>query len=120
MSKQQQREIATAFNSRVLAYIPGLTALTGSVTASIVLSQLIYWQDKSRLRDGWFYKTEKELYEETGITPKQQRIALNRLLALGVIEKAVKGIPGRRHFKVKVSLLLEYASAPGEAATWCN
>lgn len=112
MSNNDQKQIADAFDQKPILYIPGLTNVTGSVTASLMLSQLLYWNGKGRRSDGWFYKTEMETQYELSISPKQQRLAEKKLLALGLIEKRLAGTPPKRHYRVNVSLILSRLSAP--------
>ena len=45
--------------------------LTGDIKSALVLSQAVYWSDRSNLENGWFYKTYAEWEAETGITKRQ-------------------------------------------------
>lgn len=40
---------------------------TKSHRAALFLSQCVYWSDRSRLPDGWFYKSFREWHEELGL-----------------------------------------------------
>ena len=68
--------IKKEFNDeRKITYSPKMAEVIG-LNASILLSQLIYWSDKpSTLKDGWFYKTDKELRNETGLKDTALRTA---------------------------------------------
>ena len=56
---------------RPIAYHRIFVALTGSVKAAILLSQAIYWQKRSRHKDGWWYKTVEEWGDETGLSRRE-------------------------------------------------
>jgi len=60
-----------------LAYRVIFAKILKSPVAAIVLSQYLYWarNRKSVERGGWFYKTESDFYEETGVSEKSQRTA---------------------------------------------
>lgn len=85
---------------RSISFIPKLTGVTGSTTATLLLSQLLYWSDKPSDPDGWVYKTQRELQDETGLTRTEQESARKRLVALGVLQEARRGIPARMHFRI--------------------
>lgn len=99
MSKSDQNEIAKITGNSV-RYMPALAHVFGSVNAAIVLSQFIYWNGMGHRYDGFFYKTVRELYYETGLTEDQQSTAINKLKRCGVIETKNAGIPNKRHFFV--------------------
>jgi hypothetical protein len=42
--------------------------LTGDIKAALFLSQCVYWSDKTKREDGFFYKCAEEWEEETGLT----------------------------------------------------
>ena len=79
-----------------VAYSPVYARITGSVPAGILLAQILYWfrPDKKGLvklrvkRNGRLLlaKSTKEWVEETGLTPKQVRSAMARLVDLGFVE----------------------------------
>lgn len=53
---------------------------------AVYLQQLIYWCDKGARPDGFVFKSKEEIYEETGVTPREQdRIRLT-LTSLGCLE----------------------------------
>lgn len=53
---------------------------------AVYLQQLIYWCDKGSRPDGFVFKSKEEIYEETGVTPREQdRIRLT-LTSLGCLE----------------------------------
>ncbi len=53
---------------QAVAYYPNLTKKLGNVNASILLSQFIYWHDKTEHLLG-VYKTQSEIQAETDPVP---------------------------------------------------
>lgn len=101
-----QRVIAELLSTRPIAYNPDLAFLTGSVTAGILLSQLLYWWDR-RTKEDCFYKTVYELYSETGLTKNEQLTAIKRLEKLGFVSVFTRGVPPKRHFNVHVEWIAQ-------------
>jgi hypothetical protein len=52
-----------------IAFHACLVDVSGSVNASVMLSQAIYWSTKSSESDGSFWKGQKDSYEETEVEP---------------------------------------------------
>lgn len=77
----------------------------GGVTGALMLSQLVYWTGKERSGDGWIFKTQAELEEETGLTRAEQETARRRLVKIGVLKEKLEGLPARLHFKIVVDTL---------------
>lgn len=93
-----------------------LIRVLGLVEAVIygeLVSRFCYFQDRGRLRGGWFYNTIEDLEQGTGASRKYQASAIKRLQEMGIIDMQVKGIPATRHFRLteehveKVMQLLE-------------
>lgn len=51
----------------------------GNYNHASVLSQLVFWSDKGKAKDGWFYRPYKSLAEELCLTVEQVRYAVNGL-----------------------------------------
>lgn len=84
-----------------IAYRSDFAKITDSVTAGVMLSQLFYWDGKSTKHgDGWVEKTQEEMYEETGLSDKQQRTAKFILEKHNFIESGRKGDRGRLCYRV--------------------
>lgn len=77
----------------------------GGVTGALMLSQLIYWSGKEKSGDGWIYKTQVDLEEETGLTRYEQETARKRLVKLEVLEEKLEGLPARLYFKINFNTL---------------
>lgn len=105
MSQEHQRHIQKYFPNRPILYIAGLANALGSVSAGLLLGQLIYWHGQGWRKDGWIYKTMVEMKEETGLTRTQQETAIKICLKYDLIECKRAGIPAKRHFRVNFATL---------------
>lgn len=94
---------------RPVAFQRSFVRLGAGVSGALLLSQLIYWQN--RMDGQQFYKTQSELEEETGLSRYEQEGARKKLVAAGVLEEQKKGIPAKLYFwvneEVLASLLLK-------------
>jgi hypothetical protein len=61
--------------------------------------------------DGWIYKTETEMEEETGLTRHHQRKARKILTAAGVLEEKRRSIPCKLYYWVDLKKLAEALDA---------
>jgi hypothetical protein len=102
-----------------IAFNPAFLRITGSPQAAIFLSQSWYWT-KINLRnggDGWWYNSQVEIQEQTGLTRSNQETARRVLGNLGIQDEKLKGVPATLHFRVdkmKVYELLgfQFAESP--------
>jgi len=88
---------------RIVAYYPGLKKITGSTTATILLSQFLYWTDKTG--DGWIWKSADEIEEETGLTYNEQKTARRELVYLGLIQQERKRLDHSTKYKVNIETM---------------
>jgi hypothetical protein len=86
--------------NRVVGYSPDLAQMVGGATIGLFLSQLLYLSDKGHNPEGWVYKSEAEMGQETGLTKREQQTARRKLLSLGVIAIMRGGFRNTYHFKV--------------------
>ena len=52
------------------------------------------------LNQSWFFNTEKNIEDDTTLTPYQQRKAVKVLIDNKLIEVKRKGIPAKQYFKI--------------------
>jgi hypothetical protein len=90
---------------RPIAFHRCFVKITGSVSAALMLSQAVYWSNRTNDPDGWFYKTAEEWEEETGLSAYEQEGARRRLRATGFWEEVRKGIPARLFFRIDAKRL---------------
>lgn len=79
--------------------------LTKSHRAALLLSQCVYWSDKTRDPDGWFYKTYKDWKDELGIPRRGIDTATSLLYPM--IETKIRrvGPTPKKHYRVNLDLL---------------
>ena len=76
-----------------------------------MLSKFLYWAEnvetKAPHRDGWFWKTGKDLASEIGITRRGYETARESLTNLGVLDFKKCGIFNKMHFRINAEKLLK-------------
>ena len=95
-------------SSRQVQYYPDLVPILGSVTATILFGQLLYWRGKEATQDGWLFKSQAEIQLETALTREEQETARKKMRETGVLRERKKGIPCRLWYWLdldKVNLL---------------
>jgi len=101
-----QQAIAAILGDRPIAYHAILARALNSVTAGVLLSQLLYWVPRAQHPEGWVWKTQEEIYEETALGRREQETARRVLKAAGIIEERLAGVPARLHFRVNMERLI--------------
>jgi hypothetical protein len=78
--------------------------IAGSTVAAHFLSQAWYWtnSETAASRDGWFYKTQAEWEQETGLTRREQETARKLLKERGLLAEERRGINPTIWFRVDV------------------
>jgi len=105
---------------RPIAFHRVFADLTGSIPAALLLSQALYWQRRCPGgRDGWWWKTADEWFEEARLTRREQQSARKILVRLGVLEEIKKGVPCRLWFRLDLNklLVLIQSAAPRQTGT---
>jgi hypothetical protein len=95
-----RQKVKDLLPNRVVGYSPDLARAVGGATVGLFLSQLLFLSDKGHNPDGWVYKSEAEMGQETGLTKREQQTARRKLLSLGVIAIERRGFKFTYHFKV--------------------
>lgn len=92
-------------NARVMGYNVSLAHHLG-INAAILFHQLDFWSGKTGRTDGWFYKSNRELSDETALTPKQLVLAVNKLKQAEFIETKLMRAEGHAttHFHLLKTL----------------
>jgi len=90
---------------RPIAFQRSFVRLGAGITGALMLSQAIYWTNRSEGRDGWFYKTQSDWEDETGMTRFEQEGARKKLRELGVLEEKKQGIPCKTYYRVNLETL---------------
>ena len=90
---------------RPIAFHRVFVEWTGSVNAALMFSQAVYWTKRTSDASGWFYKTQEDWTEETGLTRFEQEGARKLLRKSGMWDEKRKGIPAKLHYRLKVEKL---------------
>lgn len=83
--------------------------LTGDLTTAVLLNQIVFYSDKSKRTDGFFYKTYKEWEEEICLTERQVRYSTKKLIKEGLVETTLKKANGAPtvHYKLDYNKLVD-------------
>ncbi len=100
------KQILKELNQRPIAYYPVYRKLTGSTTAGILLSQLMYWFNKKDK----FHKTNDELMDETMLTKDELKSAKNKIKKLPFIDVKLEGLPAKTYYVIDWDLYLSSMS----------
>lgn len=95
----------TKLLDRPIAFHRPFVDLGVGVTGALMLSQAIYWSKRTRDADGWFYKTQIDWQDETGMTRTEQDNARKRLKAIGVLQEHKKGVPCKVYYRIDFEAL---------------
>lgn len=80
---------------------------------TIILGELAseyeYWKSKNGIDEyGYFFSTIENIEEATTINGYKQRVAINRLKELGIIDVKIKGLPAKRYIKINENKIIKY------------
>ena len=99
--------IITELLKRPIAYQPIIAKAFKSVKLGIFWSQFYYWHDKGDDPDGWIYKTQSEIYDETGLSRKEQETARKKGKELGVLEEKYIIEESKMFYRIDLEKTLE-------------
>lgn len=113
MSSQENKvnQVLKAFAQRPIAYQRIYAQISGSVTAGLLLSQIVYWWYAVERE---FDKTDSELREELAMGYQEFKNAKSKLKKLNLITITIKGVPCRSFYKLQESALL------AQISSWCE
>jgi hypothetical protein len=103
MKSNEIKDILSELSQRPIAIFPVYIDIAGSVTAGLLLSQIIYWHTAVKRE---FFKTDAEIMEETRLSAGELRAAKKAIKALGIVSIKVKGIPAKTFYDVNYENLL--------------
>jgi len=102
-----RKEAVMAVLGSPVAYYAAFAQALGGVEAGVFASQFFYWHGKGHDPDGWVYKTQAEIEEETGLTRRNQETARKRLRDCGVLEERYTGMPAKLYYRLNIDVLFE-------------
>lgn len=90
---------------RPIAFHRCFVRITHSVDAALMLSQAMYWSDRTSDDEGWFYKSQKQWEDETGLSRSEQEVARKTLRSCGFWQEKLAGVPATLYFRVDCRIL---------------
>tara|TARA_R110001583_G_scaffold18501_5_gene73582 strand:- start:2573 stop:3589 length:1017 start_codon:yes stop_codon:yes gene_type:complete len=85
---------------RPIAFNRTFVDLGVGITGALMLSQCVYWSTRTKDDQGWFYKTQTEWTDETGMTRREQETARKKLVSKGYIEEVRRGVPCKTYYRL--------------------
>lgn len=109
------------FLDRPIAFHRPFVKLGIGITGALMLSQAIYWSRRTNA-SGYFYKTQSEWEDETGMTRRELDTARKKLRELGILEEKKQGVPCRIFYRINEPTLIELLrhSSLAECAKQCS
>ncbi|MGE7546078.1 DnaD domain-containing protein [Sporosarcina newyorkensis] len=97
-------------HDRVITVPKIYVELTGDLAEAILLNQIVFYSDKSKRTDGFFYKTHRDWTEEVCLTERQIRHATKKLKEKKLIETKVLKANGAptTHYKLLSDNLVKW------------
>jgi hypothetical protein len=103
--------------NKVLAKKLGLEA---SVLFADLAGSQLYWDSQNKTdNEGWFFRTQKDIEEQTTLSPKVQTKCIKILIENGLVQTKLKGLPAVTHYligELEVTNLLNLFSQKGESS----
>jgi len=113
MLNPQMVALIDSMNDKPIAFNRHYVALGCGINGALMLSQMVYWSKRTKDRNGFFYKTQDEWEEETGLGRREQETARKKLRELGFVSEHKRGVPCKVHFKGEhdalYTALIQYA-----------
>lgn len=102
-------ELNALFSTNFISVSRPMIRIFG-IEAALMLCELYseyrYYESKKRLEpDGYFYSTVENIEHNVGLSKGQQLRAIEQLSKYGIIKKAVRGMPGTRHFQFQYAAI---------------
>lgn len=63
-------------------------------------SEQIYWEKRNELVNGFFYSTRENIEKQTMLSSHQQRIAIENLKKIGILEVKLFGMPQKAWYRI--------------------
>ena len=109
------KSFLVGLHQRPISFFPIYADLTGDVKSGLLLSQLMYWFSAVGGRE--FYKTNKEISEETRLSIDELKSAKRKLKALPFIYIKLKGVPAKTWYNIDLDLLIKTLSEADPSST---
>ncbi len=97
-----------------VAYYPTFSRLTGSITAGLLLSQLVFWDTYKK--GGAVVKSDEAICERMRLGPYELRSAKKKLRDLNLVEIERRGIPATSHYTLDRENIIARITGEGQAS----
>lgn len=107
MSRSDQTSYLNAIRvmGRPITYYPVMAKALGSVKCGVFVSNFFYWEGKQHDEDGWMYKSQSEILDETGLSRSEQEGARKRLREFGALEEKKAGVPAKLYYRFNWNII---------------
>lgn len=87
----------------VIPILRAILAFCGNYQVAALLTQLLYWQDKTTILGNWIAKSAKDWYAEIMLSERQVKRSAKLLIKAGIIETKLKKFNGSptTHYRLK-------------------
>lgn len=96
---------------RTIAFHREFVTVTGTVNSALLLSQILYWSERTKKPGKWFYKSSEDWMDETGLTRHGLLSARRKLVSLNVISEMRRGVPATINYRLNLDILNELLSS---------
>lgn len=110
MIDEIDKVISTLLEDKIVLFKRIFATISGSINAGLFLSQSYFWCDKGK-KQNYFYKTQKEWEDETGLTRYEQEGARKLLLSKGILYEKKEGYPPVMHYSLDFERIRELIKA---------
>jgi len=113
---KQDTEVALGhlMSGGVVAYQRAVAHAVGDALAGLLFSQLCYWSGRQPDdRDGWFYMTQAQIFEETAISRREQETSRRKLRSLGILEECLRGHPAQLWYRINIPAVVDLLEKAG-------
>jgi len=90
------------------------TDLQCAVLLSDLAGAYDYWREKNLLQDGYFFRTQSDIEQNTTLSAKVQLRCLKVLISKGILKAKLKGAPPVKYFCIDEKAILAIISQTGE------
>ena len=97
-------EVLSNFDE-VVIYYPHIARMLGSVSAAILLSQLLHWTDNQENSSGWIRKSYDDLIKEIGFKEEEFTVARVGLKRMGILLEQLEDGSPVVYFKIECEQL---------------
>lgn len=110
--ENEVKTLLQAFSEKPVAYMRIYAKITGSVTAGVLLSQIVYWH--YAMKEQEFWKTDEDFCSELSMGLYEFKAAKKKIENLCLIKTVRKGIPAKTYYTVNTETLLTLITSCGK------